>query len=46
MKYLTEKGALSATFKVMEDFPTYRSGIYKHVTGKALGGTIRLGIES
>jgi cathepsin B len=38
MKYLTENGPLSATFTVMEDFPTYRSGIYKHVTGKALGG--------
>jgi cathepsin B len=38
MKYITENGPLSATFTVMEDFPTYRGGIYKHVTGKALGG--------
>jgi cathepsin B len=32
------KGPLSVAFTVYEDFPTYKSGVYKHVSGKALGG--------
>ena len=39
MQYLVEHGPISATFSVMEDFPTYRGGIYKHVTGTFLGTT-------
>jgi len=35
---LMTNGPLSATFTVYSDFPTYRSGVYKHVTGQALGG--------
>lgn len=38
IKYLVANGPLAATFTVMADFPTYRSGIYTHVTGQALGG--------
>ena len=32
------KGPLVTTLSVYEDFPLYSSGIYKHVTGKSLGG--------
>lgn len=38
MAYMIENGPISATFSVMEDFPTYRHGIYQHVSGKFLGG--------
>lgn len=31
-------GPVSLGFTVMGDFPTYRSGIYRHVSGSALGG--------
>lgn len=31
-------GPLSAAFTVYSDFPTYKSGVYKHTTGEALGG--------
>ena len=34
MKY----GPVSAAFTVYEDFPAYKSGVYTHVTGSALGG--------
>eukprot|EP00937_MAST-01D_sp_MAST-1D-sp2_P006676 g6676.t1 len=33
-----QKGPISATFTVMEDFPAYKSGVYSHTTAKALGG--------
>jgi len=31
-------GTVTAAFTVYEDFPTYKSGVYSHQTGKALGG--------
>jgi len=34
MKY----GTVTAAFTVYEDFPTYKSGVYQHTSGKALGG--------
>jgi len=33
-----QKGPISVAFKVYADFPTYKTGVYKHTTGKALGG--------
>ena len=33
-----QNGTISAGFTVYEDFLTYKSGVYKHVTGKGLGG--------
>jgi cathepsin B len=35
---LMQKGTLSVAFTVYADFPTYKSGVYKHTTGSALGG--------
>jgi len=35
---LMEKGSVSATLTVYEDFEAYSSGVYKHVSGKNLGG--------
>lgn len=37
-KELMEKGTLSVSFTVYEDFEAYTSGVYEHVTGKSLGG--------
>jgi cathepsin B len=37
-KELMEKGTLSVSFTVYEDFYAYSSGVYKHVSGKKLGG--------
>jgi len=34
MKY----GSVTAAFTVYEDFLNYKSGVYKHVSGNALGG--------
>merc|ERR1712050_164056 len=34
MKY----GSVTGAFTVYADFPTYKSGVYKHTTGSALGG--------
>jgi len=31
-------GTVTAAFTVYEDFPTYKSGVYRHESGKALGG--------
>lgn len=31
-------GPLAVAFTVYADFPTYKSGVYKHVSGSALGG--------
>jgi len=33
-----QKGPLSVAITVYSDFPTYKSGVYKHTTGSALGG--------
>ena len=38
MQELYESGPVEASFTVYEDFVTYSSGVYKHVTGSALGG--------
>jgi len=35
---LMEKGSVYATLTVYEDFEAYSSGVYKHVSGKNLGG--------
>jgi len=47
---LMNNGPTEAAFTVFEDFPNYKSGVYQHVSGKALGGhAIRLlgwGMES
>ena len=37
-KELMEKGTLSVAMTVYEDFETYSSGVYQHVTGRSLGG--------
>lgn len=37
-KELMEKGTLSVALSVYEDFETYSSGVYQHVSGKYLGG--------
>jgi len=31
-------GPLAVAFTVYGDFPTYKSGVYRHITGQALGG--------
>merc|ERR1712097_95799 len=31
-------GPVEVAFTVYEDFPTYKTGVYQHVTGEALGG--------
>jgi len=31
-------GPVEAAFTVYSDFPTYKSGVYQHTTGDALGG--------
>lgn len=35
---ISTNGTVTAAFTVYEDFPTYKSGVYRHTTGKALGG--------
>lgn len=35
---LSQNGSVEVAFTVYEDFPTYKSGVYKHVTGGQLGG--------
>ena len=35
---IIKNGPVEAAFEVYEDFPTYKSGVYKHTTGQALGG--------
>lgn len=37
-KALMTHGGLSVAITVYEDFPTYKSGVYSHTTGGALGG--------
>ena len=31
-------GPVEASFEVYDDFLTYKSGVYSHLTGKGLGG--------
>jgi cathepsin B len=49
-KELMEKGTLSVSLTVYEDFEAYKSGVYRHVSGKSLGGhaikMIGWGVES
>lgn len=35
---ILKSGPVTAAFSVYEDFPIYKSGVYKHVSGKFLGG--------
>ena len=35
---LMTRGSVTAAFTVYSDFLTYKSGVYKHTTGAALGG--------
>ena len=35
---IVKHGTVTAAFTVYEDFLTYKSGVYQHTTGKALGG--------
>jgi len=35
---LMTNGPVEAAFTVFEDFPNYKSGVYQHVSGNALGG--------
>jgi cathepsin B len=37
-KEIMEKGTVSVALSVYEDFESYSSGVYQHVTGKYLGG--------
>lgn len=37
-KEIMEKGTVSVALSVYEDFESYTSGVYQHVTGKYLGG--------
>lgn len=36
--WISTRGALSACYTVYEDFFSYRSGVYRHVTGRVVGG--------
>jgi cathepsin B len=38
MSDIVQFGPVSAAFTVYSDFPTYKSGVYQHKTGQALGG--------
>lgn len=35
---IMQYGPLAVSFSVYSDFPTYKSGVYKHTTGSMLGG--------
>jgi len=37
-KDLMENGPVTAAFEVFADFPSYKGGVYQHVTGDSLGG--------
>lgn len=37
-KEIMEKGTVSVAMTVYEDFESYSSGVYQHVTGRSLGG--------
>lgn len=38
MQEIYKNGPVEAAFSVYSDFPTYKSGVYKHTTGSMLGG--------
>ena len=38
MQEIYENGSVEGSFLVYEDFVTYKSGVYQHVTGEYLGG--------
>ncbi|CAI9578626.1 unnamed protein product [Staurois parvus] len=38
MAEIYKNGPVEGAFTVYEDFPTYRSGVYQHVTGGEIGG--------
>eukprot|EP01028_Stygiella_incarcerata_P002656 TRINITY_DN14_c0_g2_i2.p1 TRINITY_DN14_c0_g2~~TRINITY_DN14_c0_g2_i2.p1 ORF type:complete len:343 (-),score=65.54 TRINITY_DN14_c0_g2_i2:450-1478(-) len=38
MNEIYQHGPIEAAFEVYEDFPTYKSGVYKHTKGAFLGG--------
>ena len=38
MQALYQEGPLAVAFTVYSDFENYASGVYKHTTGKSLGG--------
>ncbi len=38
MQEIYENGPVEGSFLVYEDFVTYKSGVYQHVTGSYLGG--------
>ncbi|KAK3793018.1 hypothetical protein RRG08_045668, partial [Elysia crispata] len=38
MKELVNNGPVTAAFMVFSDFMSYKSGVYKHVSGQYLGG--------
>jgi len=38
MQELMNRGPIVAGFMVYADFPSYRSGVYQHVTGSMVGG--------
>lgn len=38
MAEIVKNGPVTGAFTVYADFPTYKSGVYKHVSGQALGG--------
>ena len=40
LKFGKKTGPVEGAFVVYEDFPTYKSGVYSHHTGEALGGKI------
>ena len=40
MEEIYTNGPVEGAFVVYEDFPTYKSGVYSHHTGEALGGKI------
>merc|ERR1712087_762705 len=50
MTEISTNGSVAVAFTVYEDFPTYKSGVYQHVTGSALGGhavkAIGYGVEN
>lgn len=50
MEEIKVLGSITATFSVYEDFLTYKTGIYQHVTGDYIGGqSVRIigwGIEN
>merc|ERR1711935_702177 len=38
MAEISTNGPVEGSFTVYADFPTYKSGVYQHLTGEALGG--------